>query len=355
LEPAVIAIEGLDKDFRGREGTVAALKGISLHVAAGEIFGIIGRSGAGKSTLVRCINMLERPTRGSVRVGGRELTTLSEADLRQARRDIGMIFQNFNLLSSRTVHDNIALPLELTGMPAAARRRRVEELLELVGLPAKRRAYPAELSGGQKQRVGIARALASKPSVLLCDEATSALDPETTKSILALLKDINQSLGVTVVLITHEMPVIREIADRVAVLDHGEVVEQGRVFDVFTKPAHSATTSLVHEVLNLDLPHSLITRLRAAPATAPHLVFRITFSGAAANDPIVSEIVSRFGVSFNILHGHIDYIQGAPYGTLTVEADGPESAKQAALDFLRLNNLKVEILGRVTEIDRAVA
>jgi D-methionine transport system ATP-binding protein len=351
----VIVIDGLEKEFGGPNGPTAVLRGISLTVERGEVFGIIGRSGAGKSTLVRCINLLERPTRGRISVAGRDLTGLAGADLRAARHDIGMIFQHFNLLSSRTVRDNIALPLELIGIPRPHRLRRVDEMLELVGLSDKRDAYPAQLSGGQKQRVGIARALASRPSVLLCDEATSALDPETTKSILALLREINRSLGLTIVLITHEMHVIKEIADRVAVLESGLVVEQGRVFDVFTQPTHPATRRMVQEVLNLDLPETLAGRLRHARPSGGRLVFRITFTGPAANQPIVSEIVRRFGVSFNILHGHIDYIQDAPHGTLTVEAGGPETGLQAALDFLRVNNLKVEILGRVGETDRAVA
>lgn len=351
----MIAIEALHKAFPGPRGPAVVLDSVDLTVKRGEIFGVIGRSGAGKSTLVRCINMLERPTRGSVSVDGRELTGLGAAELRQARRSIGMIFQHFNLLSSRTVSANVALPLELAGMPTPAIRHRVDEMLDLVGLADKRLAYPAELSGGQKQRVGIARALASKPAVLLCDEATSALDPETTKSILALLKEINATFGLTIVLITHEMQVVREIADRVAVLDRGRLVETGSVFDVFTGPRQEATRSLVGSALNLAEPEALMLRLRHSPATAEHLVFRITFLGPSANEPIISEMVRRFGVSFNILHGHIDYIQGAPYGTMTVEAAGPELAKQAALDFLRQHNLNVEILGRVRENDRAVA
>jgi D-methionine transport system ATP-binding protein len=351
----VIVIDDLEKEFGGPSGPNPVLRGISLTIEKGEVFGIIGRSGAGKSTLVRCINLLERPTRGRITVAGRELSGLSGADLRAARHDIGMVFQHFNLLSSRTVQGNVSLPLELVDMPRGERLRRVDEMLELVGLTDKRDAYPAQLSGGQKQRVGIARALASRPSVLLCDEATSALDPETTKSILALLAEINRTLNLTIVLITHEMQVVREIADRVAVLDQGRVVEQGAVFDVFTQPSHPITRSLVREVLNLELPERVSSRLRHSPQTSPGLVMRITFTGPSANEPIVSEIVRRFGVSFNILHGHIDYIQNAPYGTLTVEAGGSEAGLQAALDFLRVKSLKVEILGRVAAPDRAVA
>ncbi|MCR6631927.1 MAG: methionine ABC transporter ATP-binding protein [Magnetospirillum sp.] len=351
----MIAIDALRKTFPGAGGPAAVLKDVSLHVAVGEVFGIIGRSGAGKSTLVRCINRLETPDSGRITVDGQDITALPAPALRAARRRIGMVFQHFNLLSSRNVRDNVAFPLELAGLPRAEIHRRVDHLLSLVGLSDKWAAYPAELSGGQKQRVGIARALASQPSVLLCDEATSALDPATTKSILALLKDINRELGLTIVLITHEMAVVREIADRVAVLEHGEVIEQGRVFDVFTSPAHDVTRSFVREVLNRDLPEALQSRLALTPATADHLVARITFTGPAANDPVVSDLVARFGLSLNILHGHVDYIQGAPYGSLTVEIAGPEAAKQAGLDYLRLKNLHAEILGRVATNDRAVA
>jgi len=352
---AVISIQALDKDFPGPDGPVPALRNISLAVAGGEIFGIIGRSGAGKSTLIRCINLLERPSRGRVVIDGTDITALSPVALRAARRDIGMVFQHFNLLSSRTAAENIALPLELIGLPRPRILRRVDEMLALVGLTDKGGAYPAELSGGQKQRVGIARALATEPRLLLCDEATSALDPETTKSILALIKDINRKLGLTVLLITHEMEVIREIADRVAVLDRGEVVESGRVFDLFTAPRHPVTHALVGEVLQRELPESLAARFHQDAATADNLVCRIIFTGPAANQPVLSEIVRRFGLSLNILQGHVDYIQGSPYGTITIEAAGPERAKQAALNFLRDNALAVEILGRVRETDRVVA
>ena len=351
----MISIQALEKDFPGPNGTIPALRGLSLDIAAGEIFGIIGRSGAGKSTLIRCLTLLEQPTRGRILIGGRDITALPPAALRAARRDIGMVFQHFNLLSSRTAAGNIALPLELIGTPRPRIARRVEEMLALVGLSDRGNAYPAELSGGQKQRVGIARALATAPHLLLCDEATSALDPETTKSILALIKEINRELGLTVLLITHEMDVIREIADRVAVLDQGEIVESGQVFDLFTAPRHPVTHALVGEVLQRELPESLAARFLHAAAAADSLVCRIIFTGPAANQPVLSEIVRRFGLSLNILQGHVDYIQGSPYGTITVEASGPERAKQAALNFLRDHALAVEILGRVRETDRVVA
>ena len=352
----MIAIEALEKTFPGPDGPVPVLRGIDLTIEKGEIFGIIGRSGAGKSTLVRCVNQLERPSAGRVLVAGREISALSGRALRAARHDIGMVFQHFNILSSRTVRDNVALPLELVGgLSRGERLARVDEMLDLVGLADKAQAFPAQLSGGQKQRVGIARALASRPSVLLCDEATSALDPETTKSILALLSEINRALGLTIVLITHEMQVIKEIAGRVAVLDQGRVVEQGRVFDVFTQPAHPVTRALVREVLTLDLPEPVAARLRHAPLSGPGLVMRITFTGPSANEPVLSELVRRFNLTINILHGQVDTIQDAPFGTLTVEASGSEHNLQAALDYLRLKSLKAESLGRVAASDRAVA
>jgi D-methionine transport system ATP-binding protein len=351
----MILLEGIAKTFDGPEGPVPVLKGIDLRIERGEIFGIIGRSGAGKSTLVRCINLLERPTAGRVRVAGTELTALPDNALRAARHRIGMIFQHFNLLSSRTVAGNIALPLEIAGRGRADIARTVTSLLDLVGLADKRNAWPAELSGGQKQRVGIARALASRPDVLLCDEATSALDPETTRSILSLLRDINCRLGLTIVLITHEMPVIKEICHRVAVIDGGAVVEQGTVFDVFTDPASEVTRAFVQDIVNRELPEGIAARLREGPPATGNPVLRITFTGAAANRPIMADLLRRHDIGFNILHGHIDYIQGAPFGTLTVEAWGGGRELQAAIDFIRANTLKVEILGRVAGHDRAVA
>ncbi|WP_142846139.1 methionine ABC transporter ATP-binding protein [Telmatospirillum sp. J64-1] len=349
----MIEIQSITKVFDGPKGPATVLKGISLSIGRGEIFGIIGRSGAGKSTLVRCINALERPTSGRVVVNGVTVSELTGADLRAARRDIGMIFQHFNLLSSRTVFDNVALPLELAGKPKAEIEQTVLPLLDLVGLSGKRDQYPSQLSGGQKQRVGIARALSLKPNVLLCDEATSALDPETTTSILALLKDINAKLGLTIVLITHEMNVIKEICDRVAVLDHGNLVELGSVFDVFSDPKAEVSQSFVRDVLNHDLPSEVMRRLR--PTAPGNPVIRITFTGPSANTPVIAELIRDVGVGVNILHGHIDYIQGQPYGTLAAELDGPADAIEQALAHIRAKLLKVEVLGHVADDDRAAA
>ncbi len=346
-QPEMIRVERLVKTFPAAAGPVPVLKGISLSVRRGEIFGIIGRSGAGKSTLIRCVNQLEQATSGRVLVAGQDVTALRGAELRAARRRIGMIFQHFNLLSSRTVLENVALPLELAGEKRDAIRAAALPLLELVGLSGKLGRYPSELSGGEKQRVGIARALASRPEVLLCDEATSALDPETTRSILALLKDINRKLGLTIALITHEMAVIKEICDRVAVLDRGEIVEEGRVFDVFTAPKAEVTRRFLEDVVDRALPARLRARLEAGAPGRGNPVIRVIFTGARAHDPIISEVVRRYDVLLNILQGSIEYIQEAPYGNLLVEAIGSDEAIAAALDYIRSNHLGAEVLGHV--------
>jgi D-methionine transport system ATP-binding protein len=351
----MIEIRELTKTFHAEGGPVHVLKGISLTIEKGEVFGVIGRSGAGKSTLVRCINLLERPTSGKVVVEGQEITALSGRALRQARHAIGMIFQHFNLLSSRTALDNVALPLELAGRSRADARATAAPLLELVGLADKRERYPAELSGGEKQRVGIARALSSEPTVLLCDEATSALDPETTQSILALLQDINRKLGLTIVLITHEMPVIKEICDRVAVLEHGAIAELGPVFDVFTAPSAEVTRRFVRDLVDRALPAHLVERMHAQPAGTGNPVLRIVFRGPSANTPVVAEVVRRFGILLNILQAQVDYIQGEPYGNIILEAIGAPHDVARSLEFIRSKDLKVEVLGHVGGDARPVA
>ncbi len=343
----MIELRDLTKTFQAAGGPVHVLRGVTLTIEKGEVFGVIGRSGAGKSTLVRCINLLERPSSGQVVVAGQEMTALEGKALRQARHAIGMIFQHFNLLSSRTALDNVALPLELAGRPRAAARAAAAPLLELVGLADKRGRYPVELSGGEKQRVGIARALASAPSVLLCDEATSALDPETTQSILALLRDINRKLGLTIVLITHEMPVIKEICDRVAVLDRGEIVELGPVFEVFTAPRAEVTGRFVRDLVERALPPHLLESMAAQPEGRGNPILRIVFRGPSANSPVVAEVIRRFGIVLNILQATVDYIQGAPYGNVIVEAIGREQDVADAVAYIRSLDLKVEVLGHV--------
>ena len=343
----MIEIRGLTQTYPGPTGPVEALRGIDLHIQPGEVFGIIGKSGAGKSSLVRTINLLNRPTAGAVIVNGRDLTQLSDADLRTARRDIGMVFQHFNLLSSRTVFDNAALPLELAGMSKSEIRERVSPLLELVGLTALADRYPAQISGGQKQRVGIARALASRPKVLLSDEATSALDPETTRSILDLLRKVNQEMGLTVVLITHQMQVIKQVADRVAVIDGGRIVEIGPVLQVFTRPQQAITKSLIDEIVPQELPASVLARVRQlskqlGSGNVHGQLLRLSYAGESAYQPILSHLIRELGLDLSILHGQIDEIQGQTFGSLAVFASGAAGQIQSAIAYLREQGVQVQ-------------
>ena len=343
----MIELRNVSQRFAGPGGSVEALKGVDLTIPPGQIFGIIGRSGAGKSTLVRTINLLARPSAGEVLVAGRALTGLPPAQLRAARREIGMIFQHFNLLSSRTVFENVALPLELAGMKRYDIDAVVSPLLELVGLAAQRQRYPAQISGGQKQRVGIARALASKPKVLLSDEATSALDPETTRSILELLKRINRELGLTIVLITHQMEVIKEVCDRVAVLDAGRIVEAGPVVDVFLRPRHDVTRVLLGDVIAHELPAAVKARVAKHLETGAGQLLRLAFAGGSVDKPVLSEAIRRYALDVNILHGQIDEIQGRAFGSLAVLADGEPDRLDDALAYLRAQGVVVEALAHV--------
>ncbi|KAG0193199.1 Methionine import ATP-binding protein MetN 1 [Apophysomyces sp. BC1034] len=343
----MIELQNISQRFPGPRGWVDALHNVTLTVPPRQIFGIIGRSGAGKSTLVRTINLLTRPSEGKVIVDGRDLTALPADGLRAARREIGMIFQHFNLLSSRTVYDNVALPLELAGKKRAEIDKIVLPLLELVGLSAQRDRFPAQISGGQKQRVGIARALASQPKVLLSDEATSALDPETTRSILELLRQINRELGLTVVLITHQMDVIKQVCDRVAVLDAGRVVEQGSVIDVFLKPRHEVTRALIGDVIAQELPPALKARVRQRLEAGRDHLLRLAFSGSGVDQPVLSETIRRYALDFSILHGQIDEIQGQAFGSLAVLASGEPGNVGKAMAFLREQGVIVEELNYV--------
>ena len=342
----MIDLRGITQTYQGPKGPVEALRGIDLSIQPGEVFGIIGKSGAGKSSLVRVINLLNRPTTGQVIVGGQDLTQLNDAQLREARREIGMVFQHFNLLSSRTVFDNAALPLELAGMDKAAIRARVNPLLELVGLAHLADRYPAQISGGQKQRVGIARALASRPKVLLSDEATSALDPETTRSILDLLRQVNRELGLTVVLITHQMQVIKQVADRVAVIEAGRIVEQGRVLDVFTHPQQAITKRLIDEILPQELPASVLDHVRKLAgqlgAGRTGQLLRLSYAGDSAYQPILSQLIRQFGVDMSILHGQVDEIQDETFGSLAVYASGEADSVRGAVAHLRAGGVEVE-------------
>lgn len=345
----MIKLLGIEKTYDSAAGKVHALKGIDLEIARGEIYGIIGLSGAGKSTLVRCINMLERPTAGKVIVDGQDMTTLTDSQLREARKSIGMIFQHFNLLSSATVYDNIAFPLKLSNMNDFDIQKKVRPLLELVGLKDKANQYPAQLSGGQKQRVGIARALASAPKVLLCDEATSALDPQTTKSILALIKDINKKLALTVVVITHEMQVIKDICDKVAVISDGIIAERGSVLDVFTNPRHEITKEFISVLLSNELPAAFRGNEVSQDRTPGSLLLlRLIFFGETADDPVLAQMIRAcHGVECTMLFGNLDEIHGVPFGRFIIGLSGADAAINSALNFLDGKDVRVEVIGYV--------
>ncbi len=342
----MIKLVNVEKTYYSKAGDIHALHQTNLEIKAGEIFGVIGLSGAGKSTLIRCINMLEKPTKGQVFVDGQELTAMNESQLRKARQSIGMIFQHFNLLSSRTVYDNIAFPLEIQGLSKAEIDKRVRPLLELVQLETRGDYYPSQLSGGQKQRVGIARALASNPKVLLCDEATSALDPQTTKSILDLLKDINQKLNLTIVLITHQMEVVKAICDRVAVIEAGDIIEEGRMVDVFTNPQHPTTKEFTKSVTNAEIPEMIKSKqLSDTYVNGSKLIVRISFLGDSAGEPVVSGMVKRFDVDVSILFGNIDQLKDVSFGQLIIEVSGTKEGIQSALEYLHNQHLKTEVIG----------
>ncbi|MDU2734720.1 MAG: methionine ABC transporter ATP-binding protein MetN [Mixta calida] len=343
----MIKLSHITKVFQQGSRTITALSDVSLHVPAGQIYGVIGSSGAGKSTLIRCVNLLERPTSGSVLVDGQELTTLSESQLTLARRQIGMIFQHFNLLNSRTVFGNVALPLELDNTPREAVKARVTELLDLVGLGDKHDAWPANLSGGQKQRVAIARALASSPKVLLCDEATSALDPATTRAILELLKDINRRLGITILLITHEMDVVKRICDQVAVISNGQLIEKDSVSEVFSHPKTPLAQQFIQSTLHLDIPEDYQHRLKAASTAESVPLLRLEFTGQSVDAPLLSETARRFNVNNNIISAQMDYAGGVKFGIMLAEMHGSEQETQGAIAYLQQHHVKVEVLGYV--------
>lgn len=344
-----VRFEAVSKTYHSSAGEVRALDAIDLEIAAGTIFGIIGRSGAGKSSLLRTINRLEEPTAGRVLIDGAPIDQLTESGLVALRRRIGMIFQHFNLLSAKTVRENVALPLVVAGVPRAEIGPRVDEVIRLVGLEGKETTYPSRLSGGQKQRVGIARALVSRPEILLCDEATSALDPETTLSILRLLKDINRRLGITIVLITHEMSVIREICSEVLVLEKGRIAEAGPVWRVFGQPQHAATRALL-EPLTRALPDDLARRIRQTPAPGATTVVDIAFSGQTLPD--LSALGALAAAPVRLLQASVDQIQGHAIGRLLVAVDGlsADPAERVAARFASLNG-SVQVLGYVPADD----
>nr|WP_286198336.1 methionine ABC transporter ATP-binding protein [Salinisphaera sp. G21_0] len=350
----MIELNNLTKVFAAGDTEVKAIDGVDLSVPEGAIYGVIGSSGAGKSTLIRCVNLLEKPTSGQVLVDGQDLTLLPEKLLRQARHNIGMIFQHFNLLSSRTVYDNVALPLELAGASQSEIEQAVLPLLELTGLDSKRNSYPAQLSGGQKQRVAIARALASKPKVLLCDEATSALDPQTTRSILALLKDINRQLKITILIITHEMDVVKTICDRVAIMSFGQIIEENEVEQFFLNPRTDLAKEFVRSAIHEKPVAEIEARFQCEPCEGARPVVRITFVGQGVVQPLITRAARQFNTDFNILQADIETVNEKAMGFLMVEIMGEPEGIEQSLQFLQGlhnspdNTVQVEVIGYVS-------
>ncbi|MCD8323264.1 MAG: methionine ABC transporter ATP-binding protein [Oscillospiraceae bacterium] len=341
----MIVLEHIVKDFWTGEKQVHAVQDVSLTIEQGEIFGIIGFSGAGKSTLVRCINLLERPTSGKVTVDGRDMTALSPKELRQARKGIGMIFQHFNLMPSRTVADNVAYPLRGSGLTKAQMREKVSRLLALVDIEDKASAYPRQLSGGQRQRVAIARALANDPKVLLCDEATSALDPQTTKEVLHLIRKLNEELGITVVIITHEMAVIKEICHRVAVMEQGRLIESGDVFSIFANPKEELTRSFIQTTSNLQKINELIAeKAQIAELHPGQLIVRLSYIQRNTSEPLISTASRKYNVDFNIIFADVEIIQNAPIGGTVAILSGQRENITAAVEYLIEKDVEVEVI-----------
>ncbi|RKD24312.1 methionine ABC transporter ATP-binding protein [Ammoniphilus oxalaticus] len=341
----MITIKNLQKTYRQGNRIVEAVKDVNIEVKKGEIFGVIGFSGAGKSTLIRCVNLLEKPTSGLVQVNGLELTSLTEPELRAARRKIGMIFQHFNLLSSSTVFENVAAPLRLARAPKKQIEEKVNELLRLVGLADKGGSYPSQLSGGQKQRVAIARALANDPEILLCDEATSALDPQTTDSILELLLDINRRFDITIMLITHEMYVIKQICDRVAVMEQGAVVEQGTVLDIFARPQTHTTRNFIKNIFDIHLPENIQRKIQTEHVNGS--ILRVSFVGEATTEPFIAELAIRYGLRPNVIFGNITQIKQTTFGSLMIAVNGEPNIIQQGIAYLQQQGLTVEVLEHV--------
>lgn len=347
----MISLQQVSVTFESKEQTISAVQDVSLTIQKGEVFGIVGYSGAGKSTLVRTINLLQRPTAGSVIVGDQDLLQLKPKELRKARKKIGMIFQHFNLMASRTIAENIAYPLRKSGLSKTEMAKRVAELLALVGLSDKSQAYPSQLSGGQKQRVAIARSLANDPEVLLCDEATSALDPKTTLSILELLKELNQRLGLTIVIITHEMQVVKEICHRVAVMENGHVIESNDIVSIFTDPKEQLTKEFISTATHLDqalenvLKHPTLLNLQANDQLA-----NISYVGDSTSEPLIAALSLRFGVATNIIFGNVEFLQDTPVGNLVVVFSGETAQQEKAIHYLKSQNVRVAIINHQQKI-----
>jgi D-methionine transport system ATP-binding protein len=324
----MIELKNVSVTFQIKKQKIDAVKNVSLHINKGEIFGIVGGSGAGKSTLVRTLNGLQKPTSGDVIIDGEDIIKLKKKDLRNIRKKIGMIFQHFNLISRKTVGQNIEFALSVQGQPKDSRKERVKELLTLVGLEDKENVYPAELSGGQKQRVGIARALATNPKILLCDEATSALDVHTTKEIVDILRNINDKLGITIVFITHQLEVAKQLFHRIAVINDGIIIEENTAYDVFANPKHELTKKLVKN--EMKIPEPVLNRVKGH-------VLTLVYKGGTSLEPIISEVNKKYNVVLNILHGNIEYIQEKPIGTLVISVEGEEKELEKAVDYLNAN------------------
>ncbi|CEI54314.1 methionine ABC transporter ATP-binding protein [Acinetobacter bereziniae] len=338
----MIEFKNISKHYELKGQTIRALDQINLEIPAGSIFGIIGYSGAGKSTLIRLINLLERPNEGQVIINQKDFTALDARTLRQERANIGMIFQHFNLLQTKTVADNIEMPLKLLGVNKSEREKRLNELLEFIDLKHKKDAYPDELSGGQKQRVGIARALANHPKILLCDEATSALDPQTTKSVLALLKKINQEQGITVVMVTHEMDVIESVCDYVAVMEQGKVIETGSTLEIFSQPQHPTTKNFIQTVLQQQLPVNILNNLENQNHKS---IYSLQFLGTSAQETVVQAAIKQFDVSLNILFANMTEINGSVIGQMFIQLLGDADNIRQTIEFFERNGVKVEQSG----------
>lgn len=339
----MIELSHIDVVFQQKHRVVKAVSDVSLSIKAGEIFGIVGYSGAGKSTLVRTINLLQRPSQGNVIVNGQDMLKLTNKELRQARKKIGMIFQHFNLMESRTIFDNVAFPLKDSGLTKQEIAEKVASLLELVGLDQKVQNYPSQLSGGQKQRVAIARALANDPDILLCDEATSALDPKTTASILKLLADLNKKLNLTIVMITHEMQVVKDLCDRVAVMENGVLLEEGSILDIFTKPQHAVTQNFINVATHFDQEMDIVLNHTSTQALMEEgKLYRLTYVGDQTTRPIMAQMMEDFGIKVNILYGHVEIIQNTPTGNLLVSMVGESDAIRQALERLEEQEVGVQ-------------
>ena len=349
-EDSIIELKNISKTFQTEDGVFTAVDDVSLSVKNGEIFGIIGYSGAGKSTLVRAINLLGRPTSGSVTVRGKDFLSLSARELREERKKIGMIFQHFNLMKSRTVEANVAFPLKKSGLSKAEISERVKELLKLVEIEGKAKDFPSQLSGGQKQRVAIARALANNPDILLCDEATSALDPTTTRSILALLKRLNKELGLTIVIITHQMEVIKEICDKVAVMENGKVVEQGEVFDIFARAKHEVTRRFIRSTSSLTKIEKLIEENSPVVNLGEdEVLVRFTFIEKNVSEPIISAMSRLYEITINIIFADVEIVQDAPIGGTVAIVSGQKPVIERALGHIAQQGVGVEVLKRGSE------